>query len=384
MPTKINLQAIADNLGPVFAERSGQLEQSDTFVAENYQDLKRNKVFSALVPREYGGGGASHMEMCDFVRSLARHCPSTALCLSMHQHLVSAAVANDKAGRPGRPLLDKVAGSETILISTGANDWLESNGRAEKVEGGFSVTAVKPFASGSPAGQLLVTSAAYDDAELGPQVIHFPCPLSSDGIVFMDDWKTMGMRATGSQTLKLENVFVPDAAIALRRPRGGFHPAFSVILTVALPLIMSAYTGVAEAAAAIARTRTTSRANDPVIALLVGEMETLLTTAQIAHQDMMRLANNFDFEPTVEIASQMLTRKTICAKHVMATCEKALEATGGSGFFRKLGLERFLRDSHGAQSHPLPEKRQQMFTGRHALGLDPVPLPTETPAPAAR
>jgi alkylation response protein AidB-like acyl-CoA dehydrogenase len=91
--------------------------------------------------------------MCAFLRGLAGHCPATALALSMHQHLVAAAVANDRAGRPGRKLLDKVAGAEAILVSTGANDWLESNGTAERVEGGYKITAVKPFASGSPAPQ---------------------------------------------------------------------------------------------------------------------------------------------------------------------------------------------------------------------------------------
>src|SRR3546814_6828423 len=88
--------------------------------------------------------GAGHGEICAFLRGLARHCSSTALALAMHQHLVAAAVANDRAGRPGRKLLEKVAADEAILVSTGANDWLESNGRMERVEGGFKVTATKP------------------------------------------------------------------------------------------------------------------------------------------------------------------------------------------------------------------------------------------------
>src|SRR3546814_3651368 len=71
-------------------------------------------------------------------------------------------------------LLEKVAADEAILVSTGANDWLESNGRMERVEGGFKVTATKPFASGAPGGDLLVTSAAYDDPREGAQVLHFP------------------------------------------------------------------------------------------------------------------------------------------------------------------------------------------------------------------
>ena len=375
MDKTIDLNSILDELAPRFAADAEWQDATDSFVGSNYDALRERKVFSALVPQAYGGGGATHAEMCEFVRRLARSCPSTALALSMHQHLVSAAVANDRAGRPGRPLLDKVANTEAILVSTGANDWLDSNGSVERVDDGYRVTATKPFASGSPKGDVLVTSAAFDSPEHGPQVLHFPVPLKAEGVTFLDDWRTMGMRATGSQTVKLDGVFVPEAAVALRRPRGGFHPAFAVILTVALPLIMSAYVGVAEGAAGIARDRAASRAEDPVTQILVGEMETLLTTARIARSDMIRMANNLDFDPTVEMASAALTRKTICANHVMATAEKALEVAGGSGFFRKLGLERFLRDAHGAQFHPLPEKRQQVFSGRVSLGLEPVPVP---------
>lgn len=368
----IDLPAILDEIGPQIAEGAAWLDATDGFVTRNYITLREHRVFSALIPTEYGGGGATHSQMCAFVRGIGRLCPATALTLSMHQHLVAAAVANDRAGRPGRALLDKVAAAELILVSTGANDWLESNGSARRVEGGWRVSAVKPFASGSPMGDVAVTSVAYDDPVEGPQVLHFPLPLKAEGVTFMGDWQTMGMRATGSQTVKFDDVFVPDAAVALRRPRGGFHPAFSVILTVAMPLIMSAYVGVAEAAAAIARERAARRPDGALTALLLGELANTLTTAQLACDDMVRLAGDLDFEPTVDIADKILVRKTVCARHVIAAGEKALEASGGSGFFRKVGLERLLRDLHAAQFHPLQEKRQLLFTGRVALGLEPV------------
>ncbi len=377
MSRKIDLPALLADLGPRFAQGAAERDTGDAFVAENYRALREARLFSAQIPQEIGGGGASHGEMCAFLRGLAAHCPSTALALSMHQHLVAAAVANDKAGRPGRKLLEKVAAQELVLVSTGANDWLESNGRAVRAEGGYRVSAVKPFASGGPAGDMMITSAAYDDPAEGPQVLHFPLPLKAEGVTRLNDWQTMGMRATGSNTVKFDNVFVPEEAVVLRRPRGPFHPAYAVILTVAMPLICSAYLGTAEAAAAIARERAKGRGDDPVTPFLVGEMENLLTTAELAVDDMIRLAEGFDFAPTAELASRVLTRKTIAAKAVLATAEKALEAAGGAGFFRKLGLERFLRDAHGVQFHPLPEKRQQLFTGRLAMGLDPVGAETQ-------
>lgn len=372
MSTQPNLVKLAAELGPQFAERSAELEADDAFVAENYALLKQKRVFSALVPADLGGGGVSHRSMCAFLRTLAHYCPSTALALSMHQHLVAAARKNHQDGRPGKALLEKVAGGELVLVSTGANDWLESNGKAEKVEGGYRITAVKPFASGSPAGDIAVTSCAYDCPGDGPSVLHFPMPLKNEGVSLLDDWRTLGMRATGSQTIRFDGAFVPEQAIALKRPRGPYHAAFSVIVAVAMPLIMSVYTGVAEAAAQIARERAGARKDDPVAPFLIGEMENRLTTAQLAVDSMIALADDFKFTPSEAHASQVLIRKTICANHVIATAEKALEASGGSGFFRKLGLERLLRDAHAGQFHPLPEKRQHLFTGRLSLGLPPV------------
>ena len=122
-----------------------------------------------------------------------------------------------------------------------------------RADGGFRVSARKPFGSGSPKGGLLVTSAPFEDPKEGWQVLHFSVPFAAPGVSLADDWRTLGMRATGSHTVILDKVFVPVDAIVLRRPRGRFHPAWNVILTVAMPLIMSVYTGVAEAAAAIGR-----------------------------------------------------------------------------------------------------------------------------------
>ncbi len=368
----LDLQALVQIIGPRFAEGAAERDQRDIFVAEHYDVLKEHKVFSALVPADLGGGGLRHSVMCAFLRQLAHYCPSTALALSMHQHLVAAAVYNHRNGRPGKKLLERVAADETALISTGANDWMESNGAVERADGGFRVSARKPFGSGSPKGGVLVTSAPFEDANEGWQVLHFAIPFAAPGISLADDWKTLGMRATGSHTIILDNVFVPDDAVALRRPRGRFHPAWNVILTVAMPLIMSVYAGVAEAAAVIGKEQAKKRQGDPTVPYLLGELTNQLTTVQLAMDDMVRLANDLDFAMNLEVANAVLVRKTIVAEHVLATVEKALEAAGGAGFYRKAGLERLLRDAHGAQFHPLSGKRQHRFSGRIALGLDPI------------
>ena len=218
---------------------------------------------------------------------------------------------------------------------------------------------------------MLVTSAPFEDPA-GWQVLHFAVPFSARGVSLADDWQSLGMRASGSCTVVLDEVYVPDDAISLRRPRGRFHPAWNVILTVAMPLIMSVYAGVAEAAAAIGRQLAAKRRDDPTVPFLLGELENRLANAQLAMDDMVRLANDLEFPISLDLTNAMLVRKTIVAESVLATVEKALEAAGGAGFYRKTGLERLLRDAHGAQFHPLSAKRQHHFTGRIALGLDPI------------
>ena len=364
--------AVVRDLGPTFAARAAAHDANDSFVADNYAELKQRKAFSAGVPAELGGGGASHAELCALLRDLAHACGSTALALSMHTHLLAATVWRWRQGQPVESLLRRIAAEETVLISTGASDWVDSSGQAEKVEDGYRVTARKIFCSGAPMGNLLMTSAVYDDPRAGPTVLHFAVPSTAEGVKVMDNWRTLGMRATGSHDVVLGGVFVPESAIALRRPKGKWHLFWTVAVTVAMPLIMAVYVGIAEAAAALARREAMKKSQEPHVPYLVGEMENALVTAQMALQGMIETAADYDFPPVEQTANAILIRKTIAARAAVMTAEKALEVVGGAGFFRSLGLERLLRDVHGASFHPLPEKRQLLFTGRLALGLDPI------------
>lgn len=365
---KENLSTLAS----AFAERAAAYDNTDAFVAENYSDLRAAKLFSALVPQELGGRGLRYCEVCALIRGLAHSCGSTALAFSMHQHLVGTALWSYRHGKPGETLLRAVAEGEKILVSTGATDWLSSSGVLERCEGGYRFAARKPFASGCLAGDLLVTSGQFNDPVAGRQVLHFSISMSGDGVSIDRVWEAMGMRGSGSHTVILNNVFVPEQSITLRRPCGEYHPVWNVILTVALPIICAVYVGMAEAAAEKALTIAAAKGDDGVNALAIGEMQTELTTAQIALESMVSNANELDVEPGIEHANRALIRKTIVVEAVKRAVNKAFEATGGAGYFRRLGLERILRDVQAAQFHPMPAKKQHRFSGRLAMGLDPT------------
>jgi alkylation response protein AidB-like acyl-CoA dehydrogenase len=368
--TKVDWIALVDELGPKFGKVAAVHDSDDSFVAENYAELKRHKVFSAGVPAELGGGGATHAELCDIVRHVGRHCSSTALALSMHTHPLAANVFRFRRGQPAEAMLRKVAAEELVICGTGANDWLGSSGTMRRVEGGYRVDAVKHFVSGSPGADLFVTSSVFDDPAEGAQVLHFAVPMRSEGVALERVWKTIGMRGTGSEDVVLSDVFVPEAAITVRRPAGTWHPVWNVILPIAMPIIMSAYVGIAEAAASIGRAQ--AKGHDDGTLLALGELENALTTARLAHADMVARADDYSFTPDLALTNAVLVRKTIVAKACIATVDAAMGIASGRGFFRGLGLERLFRDVRAAHFHPLPERKQQIFSGRVALELDPV------------
>lgn len=362
-------QALQD-VAEAIAVNGREADASEQFSRDNYALLKEMKIFSAMVPSQFGGGDMSYGDMCNTLRQLAAHHPSTALACSMHQHIVAANRYNDAHGKPGQALLEKVAANELVLVSTGAGDWLASSGDMVKTEGGFILNVSKHFASGSPVGNVLVTSAPYEDPEAGWQVLHFPVPLSAEGVTVLDNWHPMGMRGSGSNSVTLKDVFVPEESIAVRRPRGDFHAMWCVVLPVALPLIMSVYCGIAETAAARAREKCAS-STDPATPYILGEMENALTIAQMGVREMIGISDEFRFSANTDTVNEMVKRKTIVAGACIDTCRKAVEVCGGGGFMRAGGIESLLRDVMASHFHPLQEKRQLLFTGHIAMGQQP-------------
>jgi acyl-CoA dehydrogenase len=359
----------AGRLAKAFAARAADHDEEGSFVQQNYDDLRDYKLFSASIPSELGGGGASYEEVCRIIRVLGSQCSSTGLTFAMHSHPVAANIFKYLNGdEKAKGALTKIAANELIIAGTGANDWLASSGEAVKTDDGFVVNAHKRFVSGGPGADLFVTSAQFDGPD-GQEVLHFAIPFKTDGIQIQSNWDTHGMRGTGSNDVIMKDVFVPATAIVARRPVGVWHPMWDVVLPIALPMIVSNYVGMAETAVEIA---VENAKNKPHLAQVVGEMQNELATAQLAVDDMVRISDNYGFEPGVATTDAILTRKSIASRAVKTSIDLATTIVGGPGFFKSHPLERIVRDMRAIQFHPLPEKHQQLFSGRIALGIDPI------------
>ncbi|HTG63128.1 MAG TPA: acyl-CoA dehydrogenase family protein [Sphingomicrobium sp.] len=359
----------AEEVAAAVASHAAEHDADDSFVKEGFAALEEAGFFTALVPEELGGGGASIDEICNALRIIGAACGSTALAASMHSHIVAVAAWRwQYQNAPTDALLKRVVAENLKLVSSGGSDWLKSAGTMEKVEGGYKLTARKAFASGSTVGNILNTSAVYDDPVDGPTVLHFGAPLKGEGVRIEPTWQVMGMRGTGSDDVVFDGLFIPDAAIAGKRPQGQWHMLFHIISKIAFALIYSAYVGVAEGARNRAVEMAKKRPADPMLAQLVGEMENELLRSRLAHRRMIDIAETA--EPGPETTSEAMACRTLVGQAAIATVSKAMEVAGGSAFYRKSGLERAFREVQAARFHPMQEKPQLDLAGRVALGWD--------------
>jgi alkylation response protein AidB-like acyl-CoA dehydrogenase len=358
---------IARELGPIFARRAAETQDEDKFVAEDYAQLKSSGLVEAGVPAELGGGGASIDELAEMLRVLGYHSGSTALAFSMHTHQVAIPAwrwMHQKA-TPVEPLLRQIAKERIILVSSGGSDWIAGSGKAEKVEGGYRITARKVFSSGAPAGDLLMAGAVLDGDE--PMVLHFGIPMNSPHVKVLDTWHTLGMRGTGSHDVQIDGHIVPEAGVAVRRKPGEWHPLFHIISTIAFPLVYAVYLGVAESARDIALALAKRKPSDRHAVELAGRMDTELAGARLAHESMMA-ATRLN-SPSAGTVNQVMIGKQLMTRHAIAAVELAMELAGGAGFYRAAGLERRFRDIQAARYHPLHSGPQAEYAGAMAMGL---------------
>ncbi|WP_298571410.1 acyl-CoA dehydrogenase family protein [uncultured Aliiroseovarius sp.] len=367
--TAASLNETTNALAKTFAERAADYDDNDRFIDANYAELKSAGLISAGVPLELGGGGADVRALCDMLRIIAGACGSTGLALSMHTHQVAIPAwrwhHQETAGHIVEPLLRRIAEEKIVLLSSGGSDWIGGSGTAEKVDGGYRITARKVFSSGAPAGDLLMTGAINDE-DGDKTVLHFGVPLAAPEVTVLDTWRTMGMRGTGSHDITIDGLFIADDKIPLKRVAGEWHPAFQMIATIAFPLIYSVYLGIAESAREIAVSIAAKKPVSHRVQSIAGRMDTALAAARIAHNFMIEAVERN--APSAETINDVMIGRRLVEENAIRTVELAMELAGGASFYRKTELERRFRDIQAARYHPLQKEVQAEYAGAMALG----------------
>lgn len=366
---EVELLQRAQAVGPILAQHAADHDRDGTWVSEGFEAVKAAGLLRIGVPVELGGEGATIREVALVQRELARHCGSTALASSMHQHVTAFTAWRYRRGLPGaEATLKRVAEEGIVLVSTGGADFTEPRGTAVKVDGGYQVSGRKIFASQSPVGTVLSTMFAYDDPEAGLRVLNLAVPIAGDGVTVLDNWNTLGMRGTGSNDVVIDDVFVPDERVLANRPHGVIDPPLQVILSIAMPIISAVYLGIAESARDHALAAAATKADDPIVQRQLGLMTTRLRVASWALDGALTEVGD-DPEPSVDRLDAVLAAKREIALAGIEVCDVAMDVAGGAGFFKGSPIERCYRDIRAAKFHPLHPEATLLHAGRLALGL---------------
>jgi len=237
------MSALSPDLLERIRSRAAGYDRDNAFFAEDLDELR---VAGYLAPR-------SLFETARDQRMLAAYAPATALAITMH--LVWTGVARVLAQRGDHSLdwvLADAAAGELFAFgnSEQGNDLVlwDSLTTAETVEGGYAFTGTKIFTSLSPAWTRLGVFGRHGD-----ELVHGFISRETPGWRSLNDWDTLGMRATQSHTTVLEGAIVPTERIARILPVGpNADPFVFGIFANFLLLIGSVYAGIADRALELA------------------------------------------------------------------------------------------------------------------------------------
>jgi alkylation response protein AidB-like acyl-CoA dehydrogenase len=366
-----------------FAERCAGYDWENRFFHEDFDDLRSAGYLTMPVPKELGGAGLTLAEVCREQRRLGYYAPATALGVNMHLYWVGL-VADlwHQGDRSLEWLLREAIEGEVFNAghSERGNDLpvLLSTSKAERVDGGFRFAGHKMFGSLMPVWTRCGLHATWADAEGGPKIVHAFLPRCSDGWRMVENWDTMGMRATRSDDTLLEGAFVPDKYIARIVPAGGADAFVLGIFAWALLGFANIYYGVAQRAIDLAlpgiKGKTSlglsrSMAYHPEIQHTVAEM--MLAFDPIGpHID--KIAE--DWSNGVDHGAAWPAKIVSAKYHAVEACwrivDKAMEVSGGAGMFRANELERLFRDARCGRFHPANAFLTHEIVAKTALGID--------------
>ena len=95
----------------------------------------------------------------------------------------------------------------------------------------------------------------------------------------------------------------------------------------------------------------------------LGALDTELAATRIALDSMVAFAETA--QPCPETTNTIFIHRALVCRDAIRTVDLALDAVGGAGYFRRLGLERLFRDVQGARFHPLQEGSAAPARGPH-------------------
>ncbi|PLC39816.1 acyl-CoA dehydrogenase [Ralstonia pickettii] len=387
------LAEVLATIAPQLAASAAEHDLQGSFPHDNFALLHASGLIAQVIPQTHGGGGAGLQTARQIIASIAHADAATALVLTM-TYLQHRAIARADTRWPAhvRQQVFATALNEGALINalrvepdlgTPARGGLPAT-VATRVGNNWRIRGRKLYSTGSPALRWLAVWGRTDEAEPRVGIFLVPRPLpETPGIRIEETWNHLGLRASGSHDVVLEDVEIPlDHAVDIRpAAEWPVHGAAQADTSAQLDqqawmnvLLGSLYDAVAQAArdwlVAFLNTRAPANLGGPLATLprmqeAAGEIAAALRTNRVL---LDHAAEAADAGSPLSMTDSGLLKYTVTTNAIRAV-ELALQLSGNHGLSRHNPLERHYRDVLCSRIHTPQNDSILLAAGRTALGV---------------
>jgi alkylation response protein AidB-like acyl-CoA dehydrogenase len=378
-------QALLDqarDLVPTLAERAAATTLARNVPSETIADYHRTGILRVLQPRRFGGLQLRFCLFSRIVETLTEGCASSAwvyAVLGEHQWII--------ASYPLQAQID-VWGDDPLAVASSS---LAPRSVATREAGGWRVSGLYSFSSGCCHARWAIIGVFLGEAGDPRSVGYLLVPFTE--IEIIDDWHVLGLAGTGSRSLRLRDVFVPehrcvllDELLAGTPPGARVHPDYKLLraprgllVNYSLPPVSIAL-GRRALAVAIAGLRgRVSRgvrrmAASEFVQAAVGEAAAAIDAATLTLWNGRRVAEELvaEAEPILPDVVLRTRRDMTYAQHqVQWAIERLVEVCGARSVYDADALASIRRDVLTLLTHIIASRQVAMGAwGRWALGVE--------------
>lgn len=371
---------------PDIAANANHAEALRQVPDENIAMLKNIGLHRAFLPKAYGGLEMSLPEFTDCIAALAGACCSTAWAFSLlctHNHQIAMF---------SKAFQDEVWGENPDATACSS---IAPFGQYEEAEGGIRFTGDMRWSSGSDHAEWAIVGFNRI-TEAGEKKYCFAVIPATDYHI-EDDWHAMAMKGSGTKTLKIDNVFIPEHRIEVAKDMmegrsTGFnlYPDSKIFTTPYRPYFASGFAamslGVAERMLEVFRDVTKTRVRAYTGAKVGAATPALMRLAESTHQ--VKAARAFlestwnehkehgeqKRYPDKETLAYWRTNQAYAVKMCIQATDRLFEAIGGNNWFNDKEAQRLFRDVHMTGAHAYTDYDVcAQILGRELMGLEPDP-----------
>ena len=380
-----HLQKRCRELAQEFIARSPEHDRAASHPIENFNRLRQEGFLELTIPKQWGGAGVSFLGHTLAYEALGQGCPSTALSFNMHASVVmpllDSAEVTSEAKRHMVDLVVRqrklIAGNYSEASTTSLIGERPIATRVRKADGGYRITGRKMFASMLEAADYCLVLAYPDTATSSTAGMILLVPRDAEGRSVNANWDVLGMRATRSDALILDECWVPEEAAVFQSD--DIRPFRQATFNWGWGSYTSVYLGVAGAAYDEVRRAMLARqpqgyaqplAYHPDVRRHIAEMSAELEAARLITYRSAWLSDTEG--PTLQTTAALYRAKYVVGEAVSRITRTALTLGGVHGIFKGSRLEQLFRDGALGPLHPPQSDFCLSNMSAYELGLDPA------------